>query len=63
MDEQKERKGQAFYGVEFYKFRYLVGSKRGETKEKASVKEAFCIIWHRAIFPGLKTKYCNRYEA
>ena len=33
------------------------------TKKRPPVKEVSFIIWHRAIFPGLKTKYCNRYEA
>ena len=32
-------------------------------KKKPPVKEAFTIIWHRAIFPGVNPKYCNRYEA
>jgi hypothetical protein len=26
-------------------------------------EEALIIIWHRAIFPGVNPKYCNRYEA
>ena len=25
--------------------------------------EVFIKIWHRAIFPGVNPKYCNRYEA
>ena len=34
-----------------------------ELKKKDFLSEVFSIIWHRAIFPGLKTKYCNRGEA
>ncbi len=32
-------------------------------RKKPPIKEAFRIIWHRAIFPGVNPKYCNRSEA
>lgn len=35
----------------------------GGKRKKTSYSEVFFIIWHRAIFPGVNPKYCNRCEA
>jgi hypothetical protein len=38
-------------------------ASENKLKEKSPLSGASFIIWHRAIFPGVNPKYCNRYEA